>query len=761
MKRSNKCILAILSIVVLFYTCKVAHITPYPVDRDATGRILVNPHPDSAPLSPEESMKHMYLPKGYHLQLVASEPMISQPVAIVWDGNGVMYVAEMLTYMVNVDGTGEGMKLCTIKKLEDTNGDGVMDKATVFIDSLVLPRMMLSLDHKLLVNETNSYNIYSYEDTNGDGKADVKKLVYKNNDVDNKNLEHQKSGLIWNLDNRIYVTVDPVRYTFKNERLIADSLQESPRGQWGLTYDNYGRLFFSIAGSELPATNFQQNPHYGTFDIKDQYTDEFMQVWPIMATPDVQGGLKRLRADSTLNHFTACNGQSIYRGDKLPVEARGDLFIPEPVGRLIRRAKVLDNDGKITLVNAYDKQEFMASTDPNFRPVNTVTGPDGCMYIVDMYHGIIQESTWTRQGSYLRPQILRKGYEKNIGRGRIYRLVYDGMKPSKVVPHMLDETSAQLVVHLNDPNGWWRDNAQKLLVLHNDKTVVPALKTMALSAPNQLARIHALWTLNGMESLDMETFTHALKESDPQIRKTAVWIGEDMVKRDKQVLDLLVEMKNDPSADVRYQLALTLRFNPSEKAQAVISDLIKTYPDNILALSDKTYHANLKAKSDQLRAQALLADVDRKLVTQGSLIFKQLCATCHGADGKGVAIGGKDMPAPPLAGNPDVNGNPYKLIRILLLGLSGSIGDKVYPDVMPALGGNDDEYIASALSYIRNGFGNKAPTVKPADVQRIREMLTGRTKGWTMAELDTVRMSPGPRGGAGATAIGASARTNQ
>jgi mono/diheme cytochrome c family protein/glucose/arabinose dehydrogenase len=754
MRGSKKWILAVLGMAIFLYTCKVAYISQYPVERDAEGRIKVSANYSPLPLSPEESMKHIYMPKGYHLQLVASEPMISQPVAIVWDGNGVMYVAEMLTYMVNVDGTGEGSKLCTIKKLEDTNGDGVMDKATVFIDSLVLPRMMMTLDHRLLVNETNTYNIYSYEDTNGDGKADVKKLVYKNDEPDTKNLEHQKSGLIWNIDNRIYVTVDPVRYQFKNDKLVPDSLQESPRGQWGLTYDNYGRLFFSIAGSELPATNFQQNPHYGTFDIRDQYNADFLAVWPIITTPDVQGGLIRLRADSTLNHFTACNGQSIYRGDKMPLDTRGDLFIPEPVGRLIRRAKVMDVDGKITMVNAYDKQEFIASSDPNFRPVNTMTGPDGCMYIVDMYHGIIQESNWTRPNSYLRPQILRKGYEKNIGRGRIYRLVYDGMKPSKVVPHMLDETSAQLVTHLDNPNGWWRDNAQKLLVLRNDKSVVPALKTMAVSSTNQLARIHALWTLNGMESLDMETFAGALKDADPQIRKTAVWMGEDMAKIHPEVVDMLAAMKDDASPDVRFQLSLTFRFNKAPKAQETVSYLVNKYPDNIIALSDKTFHDNIKAKADQLRAQALLAESDRKLVSAGSLIFKQLCATCHGADGKGVSVGGKEQPAPALAGNADVNGNPAKLVRILLLGLSGPVGGKDYPDVMPALGFNTDEYIASVLSYVRSDFGNKAPTVKVNDVTRIRQQLGTRTKGFTMAELDTMRtVFPGFRGGAPAGGV--------
>jgi mono/diheme cytochrome c family protein len=132
---------------------------------------------------------------------------------------------------------------------------------------------------------------------------------------------------------------------------------------------------------------------------------------------------------------------------------------------------------------------------------------------------------------------------------------------------------------------------------------------------------------------------------------------------------------------------------------------------------------------------------DQKLVTQGAIIFKQLCATCHGADGKGVTIDGKEFTAPPLAGNKVVGADPNKLIRILLLGLNGPINGKDYPDAMPALGSNSDEYIASALSYVRNEFGHKAPAIKPADVQRERKRLAGRTDSWTMAELDKIKPS--------------------
>ncbi len=750
MKRTNKIILAVSAVAMFIYACKTGYIAQLPIERDASGKIKVQTtNIKGDPLSPEESMKRIYLPKGYHLQLVASEPMVSQPAAIAWDGNGVMYVAELNTYMLDEDGSNQFTKTSRVKRLEDTNGDGVMDKMTVFIDNMVLPRMLLCINHKLLVNETNTYNIYSYEDTNNDGVADKKVKVYANDAVDNKNLEHQKSGLDWNIDNRIYVTVDQVRYEYKNDQLIPDTLVEPPRGQWGLTHDNYGRLFFSIAGSELPASNFQQNPHYGTFDINDQFDAEFQKVWPIVATPDVQGGLPRLRlTDSTLNHFTACNGQSIYRGDKLPMDIRGDLLICEPVGRLIRRAKVNTVDGKTTLVNAYNQQEFIASTDLNFRPVNTATGPDGSLYIVDMYHGIIQESNWTRKGSFLRPKILNKGLQKVTGRGRIYRVVYDGVKPSKVKPNMLNETSAQLVQHLNNTNGWWRDAAQKELVVRNDKSVVQVLKTMAATSTNPLSRIHALWTLNGMNEMTVQVLGTALKDADAQVRKQAVWIGEDLIKKDAQALDQVIALKDDPSADVRYQLSLTLRFNTSAKAQAALKDLVQKSTGNIIALSDKDYHDKLNRRAEQARAASLLAAADRELVNRGQAIFKELCATCHGGDAKGVSVGGGSMPAPALANNADVNSQaPDKLIRILLHGLTGPVNGKTYPDIMPALGANTDNYIASALSYIRSNFGNSAPVVRDADVARIREITVSRKTPWTVAELDTVRIQRRSFGG--------------
>ncbi|HWZ35831.1 MAG TPA: c-type cytochrome, partial [Mucilaginibacter sp.] len=375
-----------------------------------------------------------------------------------------------------------------------------------------------------------------------------------------------------------------------------------------------------------------------------------------------------------------------------------------------------------------------------FRPVNTITGPDGTMYIVDMYHGIIQESEWTKADSYLRPKILQKGLQKNIGRGRIFRLVHDDFKLSKEKPHLLEETSAQLVEHLNSMNGWYRDNAQKLLVLRNDKSVVPALKALAVNG-GQLARIHALWTLNGMDAMDEETFGTALKDKDAEVRKTTVWLGEDFMKKDSHAINMLEKLNNDPSADVRFQLLLSMRFVNSEKSKAIIDGLIKNYPDDIaMQTSQRSYLNRLKAKAEQLVRQKMMNEQGAKLVSQGAVIFKQLCFTCHGIDGKGIKTGGDAFTAPPLAGNKDVNTNsPDRIIRILLYGLQGPIRGTTYNDAMPAMGSNTNEYIASVLSYIRSDFGNKGNVVLPADVQKVRDATAGRTKSYTMDELDKTR----------------------
>jgi glucose/arabinose dehydrogenase/mono/diheme cytochrome c family protein len=711
----------------------------------------------SAFRSPEETMASVNLPEGYKLELVASEDMLNEPVAIAWDGDGKMYVAEMSTYMQDVDGTGTKEPLGKILLLEDTDDDGKMDKRTVYIDSLVLPRMILPLDDRLLVNETYTYDLWSYRDTDGDGVADEKKLLYHEDQADTRNLEHQASGLIWNVDNWIYNSRNPLRFQFKDDKILVDSLLDAPQGQWGLTHDDFGRLYYSSAGGEVAALGFQQNPKYGSFELDDQLMDDFDATWPIIATPDVQGGYERLRADSTLNHFTASCGQVIFQGDHLPEDMRGDLFICEPVGRLIRRAKVINRDGQTFLKSAYHQKEFLASSDMNFRPVNMATGPDGCLYIVDMYRGIIQESNWTREGSFLRPVIKREKLDKNIGRGRIYRLVYEGDKRGPR-PQMLDETSDELVKHLAHPNGWWRSTAQKLILIRGDKSVVGELEKMAINdyswferlfssgvtASSAVSRMHALWTLRGLDALDKDILFKALKDQDPQVRKTAVWLSEDYLKtEDEEIVKALQELKEDVSADVRIQLVLSLRYSKLKQARALIEEIKERNSGNKLLQALASTSLNVGNEPDfikKLKTEiAGKSPYSRELISKGAVAFRQVCATCHGLDGKGILNKERKMLAPPLHGSKRVASNDREVvIRILLHGLSGPVDGKMYPDVMPPMEANDDEWIASVLSYVRYSFGDDASTVRDDHVKDVRDKTVGRKKYWTLSELQSL-----------------------
>ena len=739
---------------VLFMCLTMACNYTYEVETKEPIKPAVLLNPSSEYLSPEESIGTFNLPEGYRLELVASEPMLTEPVAIAWDGNGRMFVAEMRTYMQDIDGSGTKEPIGRILLLEDTDNDGKMDKNTVYIDSLVLPRMILPLDDRLLVNETYTYDLWSYRDTDGDGVADEKKLLYDVDEADNRNLEHQASGLIWNVDNWIYNSRNPMRFKFKDDKILVDSLLDAPVGQWGLTYDDYGRLYYSSAGGEVAAHGFQQNPAYGSFDLEDQLMDDFDATWPIIATPDVQGGMERLRVDSTLNHFTASCGQAIFQGDHLPSDMRGDLFICEPVGRLIRRAKVINSDGQIFLKSAYDQKEFLASTDMNFRPVNMATGPDGCLYIVDMYRGIIQESNWTREGSFLRPVIKRMKLDKNFGKGRIYRLVYERSEPGPQ-PQMLRESSDQLVKHLAHPNGWWRSTAQKLILIRNDRSIVGDLKKMALDdyswfertfsfdhKSSPVSKVHALWTLKGLDALDKDILFRALKDEDPQVRKTAVWLSEDNLKaQDADVVNALKELKDDVSGDVRIQLVLSLRYSKLKEARALLQEIKDHNAENVLLQSLASTSLNVGTEPDFIKKlKTEIADkspYSRELITKGAVAFRQVCAACHGIDGKGLLNKENKMLAPPLYGSKRVGSDDRDIvIRILLHGLTGPVDGKAYPDVMPPMEANDDEWIASVLSYVRYSFGDDASTVRDDHVKDMRDETAGRKKYWTLTELE-------------------------
>ncbi|HEX6889761.1 MAG TPA: c-type cytochrome [Chryseolinea sp.] len=717
--------------------------TPHTVSQD----------PSTNPLPPEESLKTFRLPAGYHLEVVASEPMISEPVAIAWDGNGRMFVAQLETYMQTVDAAGQNEPLSRIMLLEDTDNDGRMDKASVFLDSLLSPRMILCVGRELFVNETNTYDIYAYRDSDGDGMADQKRAVFESKQKAFGNVEHQRSGLDWNLDNWIYVTIDPVRFKYTNGQLKVDSLISGSNGQWGLTHDNYGRLFFSRAASGMAATGFQINPSYGQLDFDNATPPDFTEAWPIIKTPDVNGGPRTLRSDSTLQNFTSITGQSVFRGDRLPNSMMGDYLVAEPVGRFIRRADVLDSAGKITLANVYARDEFIASTDMNFRPVNTYTGPDGCLYIVDMYRGIIQESTWAQPGSFLYAQIMNKGLNRNIKNGRIYRVVYDGLKPGPL-PRMLDEPTEKLVSYLDHPNGWWRDNAQKEIIVRGDRSVVSALFQMAegekgglTNPPSAIARLHAMWTLEGLGEINQKFLLKSLQDPDIQIKKATIRMSESFLKNhedDDEILTAFKEMVSDKNQDILSQLMLSLSVSESPEATALARQIVEQNPGNeLLNGIQQSIQKNVEGIKYGYKLMAL-KEADRKSVIEGAAIFKTLCVTCHGSEGQGLPTN----IAPHLISKFKLIEQREGIIKIMLHGLTGPVDGVQYNDIMPAMGANSDAWIAAVLNYVRydlcmrsfprmgEGYINWV-IIQPEQVKKIRDQYAGRKKPWTWEEILT------------------------
>ena len=682
-------------------------------------------------LSAEEELKTIQLPDGYKLELVLSEPQIKEPVLCVFDGNGRMYVAEFLTYMQDIDGKGELEPKSRISRHESTKGDGVFDKHSVYLDNLLLPRMVLPLDDRVLVGLTNTDEITIHRDKKGNGVAD-EKGVWNPGAPRGGNLEHQPSGLVWGLDNWIYTTYNSYRLRWNGKEAPLKETTAGNGGQWGLAQDDYGKMWWSNAGGEKGIWNYQTHILYAAINVASQKPADFDTVWPLVGLADVQGGTSRFRPeDKTLNHFTASCGQTVFRGDRLPKEMYGNVFLPEPVGRLIRRATVEVKDGVTTVANPYGQSEFIRSTDPNFRPMNMTTGPDGTIYIVDMYRGIIQEGNWVKEGSFLRGKVKENGFENNIGKGRIWRLTHKDFKPGPQ-PHMLDETPAQLVKHLEHPNGWWRDTAQRMLVVKGDKSIVPALTEMAIKSKNHLARLHAFWTLEGLDSLTPALVRAHMKDERPELHASSIRGAETLIKKGDKTLE----------ADIR---SMAKDSDPSVVIQTMLSGKYLNWPDwksEAIKMTSTATSAGVREIGSQLvieppkLAGGPYSKEQQNSLKNGQEIFRSLCFACHGFDGKGMPLPGREgvTLAPPLAGSKTaVQGDA--ILRVLLQGLSGAINGKTYDAQMVSMGTNSDQWIADVACYVRKAFGNQGELVSKNDVKNLRNATKNHPLPWTIEEL--------------------------
>ena len=715
--------------------------------------------PAILPKTPEEQLKTFILSPGYRLELVLADPIIKEPTAIAFDGNGRMFVLEDRSYMLDLDMTGQLDPISRISMHVDANNDGVYDRHTVFIDNLVFPRFIQPLEAgAILTKESNADELWKYTDTNGDGVADRKELV----DTGYgrlANIEGQEAFLTWAMDNWMYSTYNAFRARWTPSGIVKEPTGNNS-GEWGVVQDDDGKVWFESGAPGVPVA-FQFPIVYAAglpssaYNPPDQYEPDFRIPWgaPVRVA-DMQGGLNATRMpDGSLRSVTSSAGNDIVRGHRLPPDLAGDYLYGEPVGRIVRRIRIDKREGFTTLRNAYPNNEFVKSLDPLFRPVDITTAPDGTVYITDMYRGIIQVGNFTRPGSYLRSRIEQYSLDKVVHHGRIWRLVYDGvalnrsdrLRRDTTMPRMHDETPAQLVRHLSHPNGWWRDTAQRLLVLKQNRSVAPALENLVRSSPTLVARFHALWTLEGLGAMSPALVRQQFADKEPRMRVQAIRASETLYKAgDRTFAKDYDALTKDPVPDVAMQAMLTMHRWKVPGALAAIKSAAETNQARgvqMVATAVLTAAANPGRGGGGGRGGMPPDHV--ALVDKGQEIYAGLCVACHGDDGLGTPKPElATTMAPAIAGSPRVTGHRDYVVKVLLHGLAGPVDDKTYTDVMFPQDMNSDEWIASVASYVRNSFGNRGPVVTPADVARVRAETAARTGPWTVAEITASLPSP-------------------
>ena len=534
---------------------------------------------DAPVLSPADEMKTFRLPPGYRVELVASEPMVEEPVAVDWDQEGRLWVVEMLGYMQDLPATIEREPIGRVSVLEDINNDGQMDKKTVFLDRLVLPRAIKVLDRGVLIGEPP--NLWFARDTNGDLRADTKDVVTNTFGRLEANVEHNANALLWAMDNWIHTSETDVYLRERQGKFeVAKTLS---RGQWGASQDDYGRIYRNSNESVLhvdlvPTPYYARNPYLmrtrGSYESLRGDKNEVNVVWPSHPTPGVNRGYQTgvLRDDGTLASYTSVASPTVYRGDRLPAELAGNVFVVEPAGNVVSRIIVEDDGTKLKARKAYERSEFMTSTDERFRPVYLSSAPDGTLYVVDMYRGIIQHKGYITE--YLHNQIVSRKLEAPPRHGRIYRIVHESTKRAQR-PALSALSGARLVALLSHPNGWHRDAAQRILIERHLTAAVPALKNLAARAAAPRVRLHALWTLSGLEALEPALVVRALADPSRDVRASALRLAEPWLNdASNAVYAAVLKRLDDNDWQVRRQLAATAGFLPQGEREKTLAAML-------------------------------------------------------------------------------------------------------------------------------------------------------------------------------------------
>ena len=555
-------------------------------EKDAKNRLIaelaakLEPVP---PRKPNASREQMQLRSGFRVDLVAAEPDVRDPVAVDFDAVGRMYVVELPQY--NAYAVTTPVPKGSVRRLADTNGDGIYDQSVVFADGLEYPTAVACWDGGIFVGAAP--DLLYLKDTNRDGHADVRKVVFTGFGRDKAGEAHLNS-LRWGLDNRFHLSTSlaggevrantpgasaPV--SVRGRGLIFDPRDPSQfeltsgGGQHGMSMDDWGRKF--VCSNSVPAQMLMYDDRYlarnpytkspaAAVDITPQgkFTRLFRispnEPWRVLRTTLRREG--RFRGSDEggkpFGFFTAATGITVYRGHAWPAQFAGSLLIGDAANNLVYRARLVTEGLGLVARRAETDREFLASRDIWTRPVQFVNAPDGNLYLLDIYRSLIEGA------AFLPPEFLP--HLKPVGgndRGRIYRIATAEFQPTSP-PNLRAATTQQLAGMLDHPNGWHRDTAARLLYQRQDRDAIRPLREMVVKARLAQGRMTAMYVLRGLSALTTAEILAGLQDVEPMVRVHALKLAEPMIAEAPEIGLRVTEMTNDVDPRVRYQLAFSL-----------------------------------------------------------------------------------------------------------------------------------------------------------------------------------------------------------
>ena len=565
--------------------------------------------PRLKPLEPLAALRSFEVAEGFYLELVAAEPQVADPIAMAFDENGRIYVAEMHGYPD--DGPPGGGPAGRVRLLEDRDGDGQFEKSTIFADGVHWPSGIACWKGGVFV--AAAPDIFYMKDTDGDGVADLRRVILTGFGVGESYATI--NNLKWSLDHLIYGASsynggevrpagepDSEAISVRGRDFHFDPVSgrfeaiEGTAGEFGNCFDDWGNRFVAnaytpIIHAVVPARYVERSPHLAVSQLAN--TNVFQsdrrlfpisepEPWRVVrqkywsrwvdSTHEMRAGRFPPHELAPQVYITAAAGLEIYRGSVYPESFQANAFSAEPAGNLVIRM-VLDTAGASFIARrANTKKEFIASRDNWFRPVNFVNGPDGCLYVLDMYREVIEDPSAI-------PEDILEHIDLYAGqdRGRIYRIVPDGFR-RPAPPQLGAASTEQLVSALEHPEGWWRETAHRLLFERQDRTAVAALKKLVETSHLGKARLHALWSLKGLDALDEQTVLEALNDAHPGVRHNVVRLAETYLEWSPAVRDKVLTLTRHDNPRVRFQTALTLSLVKQSGAIRALAQITRRDP---------------------------------------------------------------------------------------------------------------------------------------------------------------------------------------